>query len=179
MLAELIPKIAAMEAAEKEPGKYYPRPSLAGPERCIRQMMYWGMDTPQEKAGDRMWLVFNDSSWHEELTADWIRKTAFRLHSEQMKVKHDFLTGHIDGIATDILNIDRLWEHKAINHFSFEKYWNGKDGELPLDNICQSCIYCKGLQNDNPEISYPGMNRRFQYRFQAEHQQEFPVLGIL
>lgn len=153
MLAEIIPKIASMEAKEKEPSKYYPRPSLSGPERCIRQMVYWGTEEEQKEASDRMWLVFNDSSWHEELTADWIRKTAFRLHSEQMKITCGELRGSIDGIVTDIMGIDRLWEHKAISHFSFTRYWEGKDGVLPLDNICQSCIYCNGLQKINPDIT--------------------------
>jgi len=151
MLAELLPKIAAMEAGERESSKYRKRPSSAGPEKCIRQMVYHGLDTKKQQTGDRMWLVFDDSSWHEELSADWIRKTAFQLHSEQMKVDVGELKGSIDGILTDITGVERLWEHKAINHFTFVMYWEGKNGSLPLDNICQSCIYCKAVQGDNPD----------------------------
>jgi hypothetical protein len=111
-----------------------------------------------------MYLVFDDSSWHEELVADWIRKTTFKLHSEQMRVDlgvkiadYKFtIKGQIDGILKDLLGVERLWENKAINHFSFERYWNADYGDLealPLDNICQCCIYCGALQKESqPEI---------------------------
>jgi len=59
------------------------------------------------------------------------------------------LKGHIDGIVTDLLNNDYLWEHKAINHFSWQKYW---DGAIPYDYVSQCCIYLRGLHADNPNI---------------------------
>jgi len=95
-------------------------------------------------------LVFDDSSWHEELTADWIRKTAFRLHSEQMEVMTAVGPGHIDGIVTDLLGVDRLFEHKAINHFSFERLWRG---QWPLDYFTQCALYLEGLTKLNPEMT--------------------------
>jgi len=108
-------------------------------------MVYHGLEFPREPFPGRMLLVFNDSSWHEELTADWIRKTIFRLHSEQMEIdcRHPMRKGHIDGIITDLLKVDRLWEHKAINHFTFQRFWGG---ELPLDNLSQCAVYSDGIQ---------------------------------
>jgi len=156
-----------MEAQEREGTEnktYYPRPSSAGPERCTRQMYYHKLGYSPAPINPRMWLVFDDSSWHEELTGDWIRKTTFDLHSIQMKVDlgvkiadYKFtIKGKIDGILKDLLAVERLFEHKAINHFSFERYWNADYGDLealPLDNICQSCIYCNALQRESqPEI---------------------------
>ena len=153
MIADLIPKIAAMEAAEEE-HEYFPRPSLSGPERCARQMVYWGLGVEKKPLPGRAQLVFDDSSWHEELTGDWLRKSAYRLHSEQMKVdageRHGIkLKGRIDGILTDINEVDRHLEHKAISHFIFQRCWKG---ELPLDNIAQTCLYNAGLQKINPDI---------------------------
>jgi len=51
--------------------------------------------------------------------------------------------GQIDCIATDeINNRDWLIEHKAINHFTFQKYWNG---EVPMDYFAQTMIYFESL----------------------------------
>lgn len=153
MLSEIILKIAG-QFQEKEETAYYPRPSLAGKERCTRQLVYHGLNVPKEPLAGRAVMIFSDSSFHEDLTADWIRKSAYQLHSEQMEVAVDMgfdfrLKGHIDGIVTDLLNNDYLWEHKAINHFSWQKYW---DGAIPYDYVSQCCIYLRGLHADNPNI---------------------------
>lgn len=150
MLADIIHKVAEMTNEEEH--AFYPRPSLAGPDRCIRQMVYHGLNIPRAPLPGRAVVIFNDSSFHEDLTADWIRKTAFQLHSEQMEVKcrAPMTSGHIDGIITDLLGIDRLWEHKAINHFTFQKYWGG---EFPNDYLTQCAIYIDAIQtHDNPEL---------------------------
>lgn len=153
MLSRIIVGVAGMEKERRQ--KYYPRPSSAGPERCIRQMVYHSREIPEDtQMGDRFVIVLNDSSFHEDLTADWIRQTTFQLSSEQMDVEGPIvcgkpLKGSIDGVITDILGIDRLWEHKAINHFTFEKYWTGT---WPMDYIAQCVIYIIGLQRVNPEI---------------------------
>ena len=153
MIADIILKIAG-QFQEEEDHKYYPRPSMAGKERCTRQMVYHGLNIPKEPLAGRAVMIFSDSSFHEDLTADWIRKSAFQLHSEQMKIKADMgfdfvLSGSIDGIVTDLLGVDYLWEHKAINHFSWQKYW---DGAIPYDYISQCCIYLRGLHADNQNI---------------------------
>lgn len=153
MLADVLVKVAGMEREERH--EYYPRPSIAGPERCVRSLVYWGNGTePDREIADRFIMVLDDSSWHEHLTIDWIQKTAFQIHSQQMEVhvsgRGIELTGHIDGIITDMLGVDRLFEHKAINHFSWNKY---AKGEAPADYIVQCCIYIKGLQAENPAIN--------------------------
>lgn len=147
MIAEIIPKIAGQ--FDNKESHYYPRPSVAGPERCTRQMVYWGMNIPRSPLPGRSILVFDDSRWHEDLTADWIRRSVFHLHSEQLEVKITApgylfnLTGHIDGIITDVTAVDYLWEHKAINHFTWQKY---HDGAIPLDYVTQCCLYIRGLK---------------------------------
>jgi len=152
MLADVILKIAGMEG-EEEQHEYYPRPSISGPSRCIRQMVYWGLGVKRQPLPGRTMLVFNDSSWHEELTMDWLRKSSFQVHSPQMEVTIDFpgvpiiLKGSIDFIVTDISGKDYLVEHKAINHFTFQGFW---DGELPMDYLTQTCLYLRGLQKVNP-----------------------------
>ena len=85
MLADVLVKVAGFE--KEDHGLYTPRPSLAGPERCIRQIVYWANGTPEDRTiGDRFIMVLDDSSWHEHLTADWIRQSAYTLHSEQMHI---------------------------------------------------------------------------------------------
>lgn len=148
MLAEILPKIAA---AQQEPRQAYrPRPSAAGPERCIRQLVYDALGTPPAPLPGRALLVLDDSSWHEELTADWIRKSSYRLHSTQMVVETPVGIGRIDGVLTDLLGHDRLLEHKALNHFTFERIWNGT---WPLDYMTQSGLYLVGLRKLNPDIT--------------------------
>mgnify|MGYP001604613161 CR=1 FL=1 len=151
MLAEILHKIAGMEKDDLfQP--YRPRPSLAGPKRCIRQLVYLASNTPKDRdIGDRFIHVLNDSSWHEELTADWIRKSAYKFHSEQMKIDCGYgLKGSIDGLITDMLGNEYLYEHKALNHFTFQRY---EKGELPLDYFTQCALYLCGLYKINPAIT--------------------------
>jgi hypothetical protein len=153
MLAEIIPLLAGMEQEEHA---YHPRPSSAGPERCIRSMVYHGLNIPRSPMPGRARLILDDSSWHEELTADWLRKSPFKIHSQQMEITvTDPVTGitikgSIDGIVTDMLETDRLLEHKALNHFTFQRFWGG---EIPLDYVTQTCIYVKGAQALNPALN--------------------------
>jgi len=172
MISSTLVKIAAAEEAEKEPQEYYPRCSVAGPERCKRAQTYWALGYPRNPFPGRFVILLQDSTFHEELTADWIRKSAFTLHSEQMGLDCDVLPfgtdkprfcklcekeiagnivhGHTDGIITDILMNDSIWEHKALNHFTFEMYWKGD--KYPLDYITQGCLYKKGVSKVNPHV---------------------------
>jgi len=170
MLAEILHKILSMEAEPDRP--YYPRPSIAGPERCLRQLVYWARGDAKKAFAGRMLQVLSDSSWGEETTADLIRKSAFQLHSEQMgaslrnalpwmpdtkwrckacdkDIPHKDLHGHIDYIVTDIMGTDYLTDHKSINHFSHQRYC----GEgVPLDYFYQLAVYARGLQEYNPGL---------------------------
>ena len=152
MLAEIIPKIAEMEQDEDRP--YFPRPSIAGPERCIRQMIYWGLNFPKEPLPGRTLLVFDDGHWHEELTRDWINKSAFRARSDQLEVELNVrninLKCHLDDIVEDMIGTERVFEHKAINHFTFERYWKE---DFPLDYLTQTAIYIKAVQSIQPDIN--------------------------
>jgi len=147
MLADIITKIAFGEQ-ESDHG-FYPRPSIAGPERCLRSMVYWAMGTPPQPFPGRTMLVFSDGNWHAELTKDLLRRTAFQVHSEEMEVETPCGKGHIDGIVTDLLGIDRLLEIKSANHFSFERMWSG---QMPADYLTQCALYMNGLQRMQPDL---------------------------
>lgn len=156
MISDLIPKLAEFEREDDH--EYFPRPSCAGPERCIRQMVYWGMKAPRQPLPGRSLLVFDDGNWHEELTKDWLRKSAYQVHSDQMPITvsgHQYgrpgivLHGHIDFILTDPLGKDTLVEHKAINHFTWQKY---AEGDLPLDYLTQAALYFAGFHGINPDL---------------------------
>lgn len=155
MLAEILHKVAAQEYQEKEDSHYRSRPSLAGPERCIRQMVYWRLGTVATPLPGRGVLVFDDSNWHEELTADWIRKSAYKLHSQQMAVEVQMegfpftLRGKIDGIIEDFDANEYLWEHKAVSHFSWQEM---AKGEPHIDYLAQDSIYLRGLHSVSPGI---------------------------
>lgn len=156
MIAEVILKVAGFDRFNGQI-PYYPRPSYAGPERCLRSICYEAQGFPK-KLSDRFYAVLDDSSWHEELTLDILRKSSFRLHSEQMVVECGRVThkgvpftirGRIDGILTDLAGVDRLLEHKAINHFTFERY---SSEEFPMDYLTQTVFYFVGLSKIQPEI---------------------------
>lgn len=156
MIAEVILKVSGFERFNGQV-PYYPRPSYAGPERCLRAICYEAQGFPK-KLSDRFYAILDDSAWHEELTLDILRKSSFKLHSEQMAVECGRVThrgapftikGKIDGILTDLAGVDRLLEHKAINHFTFEKY---SSEAFPMDYLTQMAFYFVGLSKVQPEI---------------------------
>ena len=127
-----------------------------------------GVDRDHAPA-DRMIMIWDDGHWHEELTNDWLRKSAFKLHSEQMsvngavlpfmpkdkkytckvckqEVSSNILHGHIDGIIQDATGRDFLFDHKAINHFTFMRWVELK--EFPKDYFTQLAIYNDGIQTN-------------------------------
>ena len=156
MFAEVISSIAAM-GQKQQPFRF--RPSNAGPEKCLRSLVYESLGFPHKALPGRAMLIFDDSSWHEELTLNWLRKSLYKIHSEQMGVEcFTFadgyaLTGSIDCIATDIDGNDRLIEHKAINHFTFTQIEAGD--LIPLDNITQTILYHCGLIALSKELKHP------------------------
>lgn len=153
MLADILLKVAAMEAREKPDGEWYPRASLAGPDRCIRQQVYWHGKTPKDKeVNDRIWHIFDDGQWQEELMIQWIEKSGFQIHSRQMEVVgwdgEPKILCHVDGVITDMLGVDRLLECKGLNHFTFQSFWDQK--AYPLDYFTQCALGSRGIQQINP-----------------------------
>lgn len=172
MIAELIPRIAAEEAAEtRYDGPWRPRCSGAGVERCVRADVYQGVGMKKAPLPGRSVMIFDDGDWHEELLLNWIRKSAFRVHSEQMglnplivtgshrgytcavcnaKVEPDVVHGHIDAIVTDPIGKDFLLECKSANHFSYQRWAAGTD--LPWDYITQASLYVRGARMEGSNV---------------------------
>jgi hypothetical protein len=169
MLAEIISQIAGAEQTRQ---KYHPRPSSSGPERCIRSMVYDAMGIEPKKIPGRAILVMDDSSHHEDLTIGWINKSVMTIHSNQRGVNcmaidspflnHEYVCktcgdtvpagmihGHIDGICEEMTGEKHLFEHKALNHFSFQRLENGE--RLPQDYVCQTVMYENGLRENHGE----------------------------
>lgn len=169
MIADIANQLAL--ASDDSPTRTYrPRPSLAGPERCIRQLAYHALGVTPTPIPGRGLIVFDDSSWHEELTKDLLRRSVYHIHSEQMAVDipapglnplsytceacgravpPETLHGHLDWVQTDPLFRDTLVEHKALNHFGFERI---EKGALPIDYLVQTCCYSAGLQRVQPGL---------------------------
>jgi len=168
MFADLINQLAKTYQEERK-GDYYARPSSAGPEKCIRALAYNANGMKGSQLPGRAILTFDDSSWHEELTLDWMNKMAFSNHSEQMPVdlpapgvnksghfcrscKKDIppetIHGHIDWIATDPLMNDWLVEHKALSMFGSQRC----EKEFPMDYLTQASIYSASLQRIQPDL---------------------------
>lgn len=152
MLAEVLLKIAAMDAAEREQS-YRPRPSAAGPEECPRKLVYFARGVPREPIMDRMAMVLDDSAVHEDLTAKWIGQSGFTLHDRQLRVEIATIThqgrpfvlaGSIDGLVTDLSGRTWLWEHKALSHWSWERYASGE--QWPRNYFTQCALYIAGLR---------------------------------
>ncbi len=135
MLADVILKVAGMEQGFWDEA-YRPRPSAAG--RCIRALVYKRMGLTPEPWPDRFAVIFDDGNWHEELTVQWLQKSAFTIHSQQLKVHigtvaGQEVTGEIDGVVEDPVGWQAMWEHKAINHFTFQRYLKRIEDGLGLD----------------------------------------------
>lgn len=165
MIAEIIPKVMEMTQRKKE--KYRPRCSNLGVEQCIRMQVYSALGYTPKPIPGRGIEVMDDSTWHEELTVDRLQKTIYKVHSRQMPLnafsfqnillansykceickkeipKHT-VHGHIDGILQDSEGDEFLFEHKAINHFSFIAYETGN--LYPVDYITQCVSYLLGLK---------------------------------
>lgn len=170
MLADILIKLAEMQGEEEQ--AYAPRPSMAGPSRCPRRMFYHARGEQPKAMPGRSILVLDDSSWHEELTADWIRKSAYRLHSVHMhvnipmigmeylpervcrtpiggrecnhKIPLGSIPAHIDGLLQMPMGGEWAYEHKAINHFTFKSMWD--EGNYPEDYFYQMGLYMRGLE---------------------------------
>jgi hypothetical protein len=172
MFAELLLGAAQLGLRTDEP--YRPRPSMAGPERCERQMVYKARGIDELAVSSRLAVVFKDGVAHEQVTLDILKTTLFDIHSEQLPIDlHGVLEwlegqppyrcsvctaaqgspafipattlhGHIDALARDLFGIDRLVEHKGFVSHIFTRLWN--QGKEPLDNFTQAVLYFRGLK---------------------------------
>lgn len=177
MLAEVIVRIAAEQAAEERlAAKWRPRCSSAGLDRCNRREVYASLGADPAPLPGRTVLIFEDGDWGEELTLDWLRKSAYTVHSEQMplnpcyapnthpgylcgvcgeRVEADAVHGHIDAIVTGIDGVDRLLEHKTCSRFSFQRWSTGY--EFPMAYVTQAALYIYGLRLVGHDVSRDGI----------------------
>ena len=79
-----------------------PRCSSAGTERCVRAEVYKTLGAEPAPLPGRTALIFDDGGWHEELTLDWLRKSVFQIHSEQMAVEPCVVSGSHDGYVCSV-----------------------------------------------------------------------------
>ncbi len=171
MFAETILGVAQLGI---RPSTYRPRPSSAGPERCLRQLVYKGRGVPEPPPGRRLAMIFRDGHAHEDTSLEFLKDSAFLMHSQQLPIDidnaywwrgdkpsyrcpdcsraagHDVwipptrLHGHIDALATTILGDTYLFEHKAVVSHFFRRYW--EEGKTPLDYFTQVVMYLRGLK---------------------------------
>lgn len=151
MLVEAIYRVAEELQEERRP--YRHRPSSAC--KCIRALVYHALGTEAKQFPGRALLVFDDGNWGEKHTIRWIKKSAYRVHSRQMKidifeVNGKMVSGSIDGILQTPLGKDYLFEHKNINHFSFQRIQ--EDPSQAHEYFVQCALYLYGLQKIQPDI---------------------------
>lgn len=148
MLSRILHLVA--EETQEPHGPYRPRPSSAGPERCLRQLVYHARGFEPDQFQGRALITFDDGHWHEELMADWLGKTSFVLHSRQMAVETVIGPGSIDGIITDLHGVDRVIDFKSINHFGFERLLRS---DWITDYFTQLALYLRGLRQFLPDMT--------------------------
>ena len=174
MFAELILGAAQLGLRTDEP--YRPRPSMAGPERCDRQMVYKARGVEEPAVSSRLAVIFKDGVAHETVTLDILKTTLLDIHSEQLPIDlHGVLDwleghppylcsvctaahgspvlipattlhGHIDALARDLFGVDRLCEHKGFVSHNFKRLWDQE--KEPLDNFTQAVLYFRGLKEN-------------------------------
>jgi len=152
MIVDLLPEI--VQKGRRDYG-FYPRPSYAGPEQCLRKLAYMAMGVKGEEV-EHAAVTLDDSSWHERHTLEWVSKV-FRVHSEQLRVTCGMVTwegrpfpvrGRIDAVITDGEKKNYLLEHKAVSQYAFDRY--SKLETYPLDYLTQCVLYWVGLEKVIP-----------------------------
>jgi len=164
MLAEVVNDSLKIEGESGEQA-YHSRPSSSDPEKCLRQMDYHRQNYPKHGMSSRAYGVFEDGNDQEANSIKRINKTSYRHHSNQFTmnipvkgvnldgytceqkdcgewVPPEHLHTHIDGIITDLMGTEYLFEHKAISCFAFQKWW---DNGLPLSFFTQTAWGLRGL----------------------------------
>ena len=151
MIADLIHRVA--RDSQPAPQPYRPRPSGWG--RCIRASVYHSLKYPQKMLSGRFVVLLEDSSFTEDMTIDWINKTAFKVHSQQMEVvvgkttNAEIIKGSIDGVIESLTGEEYLFDHKGINHFTFEKIENsfqaGLWDDAVVKYVMQGVAYLIGM----------------------------------
>jgi hypothetical protein len=178
MFADLILGLAHLGL---KPTSYRPRPSLAGPERCLRQLVYKGRGTPEPPVGRRLAMVFEDGHQHEETTLTFLKHSLFVLVAEQLpitihnafpwrsqypdyrcpecskaqgqdiRIPATDLHGHLDGLLKGLLGTIYLLEHKAVVSHYFRRYW--EEEQTPLDYFTQIVMYLRGLNEEGCPVT--------------------------
>lgn len=158
MFVEVMDELCQMVYQEKGGDQEYRhRPSSAGPEKCVRQSVYHALKVERQPLPGRFVRVFDDGSWHEELTLDILRRGAFNVNSQHFRfdifeVNGFMVSGEIDSLVRPAASQEEyVWEHKALNHFTFQRYESG--AETPRDYFTQLALYIRGIQKLVPEIS--------------------------
>jgi len=166
-------------------GRYRPRPSMAGPERCLRQLVYKGLHVEGTPFGTRLAMVLEDGGAHEQVSINVLQHTLFRIHSEQRPINLDqalpwrsqcpsytcsvcppingrprlipatTLHGHLDYLGQDLFGQDHLGEHKGVVSHIFKRYW--EDAKEPLDYFTQVVFYFRGLHEEGIPITDGGL----------------------
>jgi len=151
MIADLLMKVA--KQGQPQDDEYRPRPSGWG--RCIRASVYHALGYPPAPWSGRFVILLEDSSFGEDLTIDWINRTAYKVHSQQLRVEIGEtaggapIGGSIDGIIEDILGGEILFDHKAINSYAFERIEGSLEAgvwdETVVKYVHQGVAYLKGI----------------------------------
>ena len=148
---------------------YRPRPSMAGPERCLRQIVYKGRGVEGAPVGSRLAMVLKDGNAHERVSIDVLRHTLVHIHSEQHPIDlvnalpwrahlpgytcsvctptgdtphiipASTLHGHLDYLGRDLFGDNHLGEHKGVVSHIFKRFWEGE--KEPLDYFTQNVCY--------------------------------------
>jgi hypothetical protein len=164
---------------------YRPRPSMAGPERCLRQIVYKGLGVEGAPFSSRLAMVLRDGEAHERVSIDVLRHTLLHIHSEQhaldlhnalpwraeyppytcsvcppvdghpRSIPATTLHGHLDYLGRDLYGEDHLGEHKGVVSHVFKRYWDGE--KEPLDYFTQNVFYFRGLQEQGLPIHHGGL----------------------
>ena len=178
MFAETILGVAKLGIT---PSTYRPRPSLAGPERCLRQTVYRGRGVEEPPVSGRLAMIFRDGHTNEDTSLAFLQQSLFHIHGQQLAINIlgalDWLTdapvyrcpmcseaagtdvwilattfhGHIDALATTVLGRTYLFEHKAVVSHFFRRYW--EEEKEPLDYFTQIVSYFRGLHEEGLDIT--------------------------
>ena len=188
MIADILPDLANFQRQDyltriangtQQPNPYRPRPSNGA---CLREQTYRGRHYPERIVKRHLQLILDDSSWHEELTFQWLAGSPYHLHSQQMGITipgaltwvdpsqppnrcsipscrelihPQDIHGHIDGMITNTMELTRLDDY-LIEHKAIGDFFFTKlitGKEWPTEYFIQIIQYLRGLQQWIPILN--------------------------
>jgi hypothetical protein len=122
----LIDKLHSVESAfagtgEKDDQAKWERPSLSGPDRCIRELTYRANGTPAAPHSGRLLNLFDNGIWEEEMVLDRLSRAGIEIVERKVKLATMLGSGEADARVICPDGHFRIVEIKSRSEFVWKR----------------------------------------------------------